>query len=111
MALRISLRECTRGRTGAFGVGKWGSMQAHSASDKSVWYALLMLGRVPSYSLKTPFRTVSEGMFSETRMQFYREPVPRVSVASARDVLFTSSLEEVFSGTLRCFDQATIGEV
>jgi hypothetical protein len=34
-------------------------MQDHSASDKSVWYALLMLGRLPSYFPKTPFRTVS----------------------------------------------------
>ncbi len=27
--------------------------------DKSVWYALLMLGTLPSCSLRTPFRTVS----------------------------------------------------
>jgi hypothetical protein len=39
--------------------GRWGSMQDHSVSERSVWYALLMLGRIPSYPLKTPFRTVS----------------------------------------------------
>jgi hypothetical protein len=43
-------------------------MQDHSASDKSVWYALLMLGRLPTYPLKAPFRTVSEGEFSEVRL-------------------------------------------
>jgi hypothetical protein len=36
-------------------------MQAHSASDKSVWYALLMLGTLPSQCLRIPFRTVSLG--------------------------------------------------
>src|SRR5919107_887093 len=60
MALRISRKVCTLGRPGALGTGRWGSMQDHSASDKSVWYALLMLGTLPSHLLKAPFRTVSE---------------------------------------------------
>src|SRR5215217_6177207 len=69
MASRISRKVCTLGRPGALGTGRWASMQDHSASERSVWYALLMLGRVPSYLLKTPFRTVSEGVFSEVRLQ------------------------------------------
>src|SRR5215216_8198163 len=59
MALRISRKACTLGRPGALGAGIWGSIQDHSASDKSVWYALLMLGTLPSRCLRIPFRTVS----------------------------------------------------
>src|SRR5919108_1925957 len=59
MALRISRRGCTRGRPSDSGAGRWGSMQVHSASDGSVWYALLMLGRGPSDLTKHPFQTVS----------------------------------------------------
>src|SRR5215217_1384526 len=33
-----------------------------------------MLGRVPSYSLKTPFRTVSEGEFSEVHIAAVQHP-------------------------------------
>jgi hypothetical protein len=33
--------------------------------EVGLWYALLMLGRVLSYSLRTPFRTVSSTHFSE----------------------------------------------
>src|SRR5215204_5293158 len=61
MASRISRKVCTLGRPGALGTGRWGSIQDHSASDKSVWYALLMLGTLPSHLLKAPFRTVSLG--------------------------------------------------
>src|SRR5829696_5506389 len=68
MALRISRRVRTLGRPGALGAGTKGSMWNHSASDKSVWYALLMLGTLPSHYLRTPFRTVSEGSFSETQL-------------------------------------------
>src|SRR5215204_257201 len=67
MASRISRKVCTLGRPGALGTGRWGSIQDHSASDKSVWYALLMLGTLPSHLLKAPFRTVSEGEFCEPR--------------------------------------------
>src|SRR5215204_3356282 len=59
MASRISRKVCTLGRPGALGTGRWGSIQDHSASDKSVWYALLMLGTLPSHLLQAPFRTVS----------------------------------------------------
>src|SRR5215207_3425515 len=59
MASRISCKVCTLGQPGALGTGRWGSIQDHSASDKSVWYALLMLGTLPSHLLKAPFRTVS----------------------------------------------------
>src|SRR5215204_1967556 len=59
MASRISRKVCILGRPGALGTGRWGSIQDHSASDKSVWYALLMLGTLPSHLLKAPFRTVS----------------------------------------------------
>src|SRR5215217_2680057 len=68
MALRISRRVCTLGRPRALGAGTKGSMWNHSASDKSVWYALLMLGTLPSHYLRTPFRTVSYTGFSETRL-------------------------------------------
>src|SRR5215207_4744249 len=61
MALRISRKGCTLGRPVALGVGRWGSIQDHSASDKSVWYALLMLGTLPSRCPRMPFRTVSLG--------------------------------------------------
>src|SRR5215208_6663679 len=69
MALRISRRVCTLGRPRALGAGTKGSMWNHSASDKSVWYALLMLGTLPSHYLRTPFRTVSEELFSETHIR------------------------------------------
>src|SRR5215212_7801228 len=72
MALRISRRVCTLGRPRALGAGTKGSMWNHSASDKSVWYALLMLGTLPSHYLRTPFRTVSEGSFSETQFPAIR---------------------------------------
>jgi hypothetical protein len=42
-------------------------MWDHSASYMSVRYALLMLGRISSHCLRTPFRTVSEGEFCERR--------------------------------------------
>src|SRR5215218_5713943 len=74
MALRISRRVCTLGRPRALGAGTKGSMWNHSASDKSVWYALLMLGTLPSPYLRTPFRTVSDGVFSET----YLHPTGRL---------------------------------
>src|SRR5215204_1134384 len=64
MASRISRKVCTLGRSGALGTGRWGSIQDHSASDKSVWYALLMLGTLPSHLLKAPFRTVSPGTWA-----------------------------------------------
>src|SRR5215207_7111392 len=67
MASRISCKVCTLGQPGALGTGRWGSIQDHSASDKSVWYALLMLGTLPSHLLKAPFRTVSEDEFCELR--------------------------------------------
>ncbi len=44
----------------ALGTGRWGLMSSHSASERSVWYALLiMLGILPSNRLRTPFQTVS----------------------------------------------------
>ncbi len=43
----------------ALGVDRCGSIQDHSVPERSVWYALLMLGRISSHRLETPFRTVS----------------------------------------------------
>jgi hypothetical protein len=40
-ASRISRKGCTLGRPEALGMGRWGSIRAHSASERSVWYALL----------------------------------------------------------------------
>lgn len=35
-------------------------MQVHSASERSVWYVCLILGRVPGDLIKYPFQTVSK---------------------------------------------------
>src|SRR5215210_3222781 len=66
MASRISRKVCTLGRPGALGTGRWGSMQDHSSSERSVGYVFLMCARVANHHRTTPFRTVSEGVFSET---------------------------------------------
>src|SRR5215212_925894 len=42
-------------------------MQAHSASERSVGYLFLMRARVVNQYPTHPFRTVSEGVFSEVR--------------------------------------------
>src|SRR4051812_22189667 len=49
------------GTPGGFGSRKEGlSRRPHSASDRSLWYAFLMLlGILPSEFLRTPFQTVS----------------------------------------------------
>jgi hypothetical protein len=39
--------------------------------EVGLWYALLMLGILPSYSLSIPFRTVSEDEFSEVGLPLY----------------------------------------
>src|SRR5215217_8290047 len=59
MAFRISRVVCILGRPLALGGGRWDSRQLHSASERSVWYAFLMLGILPSERLRTPFQTVS----------------------------------------------------
>src|SRR5215203_6092536 len=59
MASRISRVLCSLGRPVALGTGRWGSMQLHSASERSLWYPFLMLGILPSEHLRTPFQTVS----------------------------------------------------
>src|SRR5829696_336572 len=59
MASRISRVACILGRPVALGAGRWDSRQLHSASERSVWYAFLMLGILPSEYLRTPFQTVS----------------------------------------------------
>src|SRR5215213_5777172 len=59
MAFRISRVACILGRPVALGAGRWGSRQLHSASERSLWYAFLMLGILPSCHLRTPFQTVS----------------------------------------------------
>jgi hypothetical protein len=42
-------------------MGTWGSMQDHSASERSVWYALLIMpGILPGHRIRTPFQTVSK---------------------------------------------------
>lgn len=41
-------------------MGTWGWMQDHSASERSVWYALLIMpGILPGHRIRTPFQTVS----------------------------------------------------
>jgi hypothetical protein len=58
-AFRISRVLCILGRPVVLGMGRWGSMKDHSSSERSVWYAFLMLGILPSEYLRTPFQTVS----------------------------------------------------
>ena len=59
-ASRISRKGCTLGRPEALGVGRWGSIRAHSASERSVWYALLIMpGILPGHHFTIPFQTVS----------------------------------------------------
>jgi len=50
---------CVLGGPVAFGRGRWGSRKDHSASERMLWYAFLMLGFLPSECLRTPFQTVS----------------------------------------------------
>src|SRR5215207_3038269 len=59
MASRTSRKVCSLGRPWASGTGRWGLRQDHSASERSLWYAFLMLGILPSERLRTPFQTVS----------------------------------------------------
>jgi hypothetical protein len=42
-------------------------MQAHSTSERSVWYAFLMLGIVPSRRVRSPFQTVSQALLCRQR--------------------------------------------
>ena len=61
----------------ALGAGRWGSRQLHSASERSLWYAFLMLGILPSEPLRTPFQTVSvrsSRKFAQPRSNTYRGP-------------------------------------
>lgn len=48
----------------------------HSVSERSVWYACLMLGILPSRGLRTPFQTVTIG-FSKVRQLDLYLPVLR----------------------------------
>src|SRR5215208_3729723 len=65
MAFRISRVVCILGRPVASGRGRWGSRQLHSGSERSLWYAFLMLGILPSEHLRTPFQTVSRRSSSQ----------------------------------------------
>src|SRR5215217_5802778 len=56
-------------------------MQAHSASERSVGYLFLMRARVANHYPTHPFRTVSEGVFSEVRLS--ADAVVSVLLASA----------------------------
>src|SRR5215203_2268551 len=77
MAFRISRVVCILGRPVASGRGRWGSRQLHSASERSLWYAFLMLGILPSECLRTPFQTVSlrsSEKFAQPRSNAYGRP-------------------------------------
>jgi hypothetical protein len=66
-ASRISRKGCTLGRPEALGMGRWGSIRAHSASERSVWYALLTSCPV-SYRATTSrslFRRFLRGSFAK----------------------------------------------
>src|SRR5215217_5845719 len=100
MALRISRRVCTLGRPRALGAGTKGSMWNHSASDKSVWYALLMLGTLPSHYLRTPFRTVSYTGFSETDFRQCRLSEPELVRMEGQAVMIVCGNMVVFLSCL-----------
>jgi hypothetical protein len=50
---------CIFGRPVALGAGRWDLRQDDSTSERSVGYGVLMVGNLPSYPFKPPFRTVS----------------------------------------------------
>ena|SRR5215217_3685830 len=67
-------------------------MRTHSESERSVWYGFLIHGRVSNYHYPTPtFRTVSEGVFSETHIQHRAQeppsPGPSIVAIDARGCL------------------------
>src|SRR5215212_4122344 len=47
------------GTSGSFRCGQVSFEELHSASDRSLWYAFLMLGILPSEHFRTSFQTVS----------------------------------------------------
>src|SRR5215218_9816321 len=94
MALRISRRVCTLGRPGALGAGTKGSMWNHSASDKSVWYALLMLGTLPSHYLRTPFRTVSLGSWVNSGIMEVGKETPSGGAEARRKQTYVRESDE-----------------
>ncbi len=59
MASSISRKLWRRGRPSFSAVGRCPSRHAHSASERSLEYGLLMDARVPSHHATTPFQTVS----------------------------------------------------
>ena len=74
------------GRPAGFGAGRWGSMQAHWASDRSVWYAFLMLGILPSHRLRPPFQTVSQKALSAAEAQKATLPGEEVAACIVADL-------------------------
>src|SRR5918995_6756511 len=61
-----------RGRPRAMGTGRWGSMRAHSESERSLWYVFLIHGRVSNYHYPTPtFRTVSERLSGKSKQALF----------------------------------------
>src|SRR5919202_5233283 len=76
MAFNTSRALCVLGRPVALGRGTRGSRKDHSSSERSLWYAFLMLGIVPSKYLNTPFQTVSRNCL--------RSPWDTRNVASTR---------------------------
>jgi hypothetical protein len=64
-----SVKDLTQGMypraSRSFRGGDMGLYVGHSAPDKSVWYAPLMLGTLPSRYLRIPFRTVSSTHLGE----------------------------------------------
>jgi hypothetical protein len=60
------------GASRGFGGGQMGLYVGPlGIGEVGLWYALLMLGILPSYSLSIPFHTVSEYEFSEVGLPLY----------------------------------------
>src|SRR5215213_9147370 len=65
-ASRISRKGCTLGRPEALGVGRWGSIRAHSASERSVWYSSQsMPGILPGHHFTILFRRFLRVVFDD----------------------------------------------
>src|SRR5215207_406273 len=99
MASRTSRREWVRGLPSAFGLGRYGRKQFHSALERSVGYFFLIRKSVQSYPNPHPYQTGSkgylyspscrEGVFSETGL-----PAPEILGNLSSNVAHSRKLEK-----------------
>src|SRR5215208_3432614 len=70
-------------------MGRWGSMKDHSSSQRSVWYAFLMLGILPSEYLRTSFQTVSRRSSKNASSTSPGDQEPKTISSRSIDSCFT----------------------